>query len=226
MLVRADENRRQSNNGNFHFCRFWRNELSRVRYRKKRGMFFAAERNAINVEIQAFRNLTYNATLRARGSSIESKNKFYPPVLPLAQQIVFDYPTVKYLPFARSGLLPPNTIVPRKLVLPRSENSSESIHAESLWYEHVRVTLVLPTQRTQVSSQRQWLKCGGDRFPTLVSDLETFDLHSRLHANWKSKKFARLHASQYFQRMKHTNTVHAAKTLIFIPPSLPPPKKM
>lgn len=60
---------------------------------KKRGMFFAAERNAINVEIQAFRNLTYNATLQARrGSSIESKNKFYPPVLPLAQQIVFDHP--------------------------------------------------------------------------------------------------------------------------------------
>lgn len=124
-------------------------------------MFFAAERNAINVEIQAFRNLTYNATLRARGSSIESKNKFYPPVLPLVQQIVFDHPTVKYLPFARSGLLPPNTIVPRKLVLPRSENSSESIHAESPWYEHVR-SLVLPTQRTQVSSQRrQRLKCGG-----------------------------------------------------------------
>jgi len=94
---------------------------------KKRGMFFAAERNAINVEIQAFRNLTYNAALRARrGSSIESKNKFYPPVLPLAQQIVFD----KYLLFARSGLLPPNTIVPRKLVLPRPKNSSESIHAK------------------------------------------------------------------------------------------------
>lgn len=94
-------------------------------------MFFAAERNAINVEIQAFRNLTYTAALRARrGSPIESKNKFYPPVLPLAQQIVFDHPTVKYLPFARSGLLPPNTIVPRKLVLPRPENSSESIHAK------------------------------------------------------------------------------------------------
>lgn len=94
-------------------------------------MFFAAERNAINVEIQAFRNLTCNATLQARQwSSIESKNKFYPPVLPLAQQIVFDHPTVKYLLFARSGLLPPNTIAPRKLVLPRPENSSESIDAK------------------------------------------------------------------------------------------------
>lgn len=98
--------------------------------KKKGGCFSAAERNVINVEIQAFRNLTYNvrATSTRRGSSIESKNKFYPPVLPLAQQIVFDHPTVKYLPFARSGLLPPNTIVPRKLILPRPKNSSESIH--------------------------------------------------------------------------------------------------
>lgn len=122
--------REQNNNVNFHFCRFRRKELSCVQYRKKKRNFFAAERNAINVEIQAFRNLTYNATLQARGSSIESKNKFYPPVLLLAQQIVFDHPTVKYLPFARSGLLPPNTTVPRKLVLPRPENSSESIHAK------------------------------------------------------------------------------------------------
>lgn len=58
--VYAGKNREQSNNGNFHSCRFWCNELPRVRYGKKRGMFFATERNAINVEIQAFRNLTYN----------------------------------------------------------------------------------------------------------------------------------------------------------------------
>lgn len=63
--ARLDKNGEQSNNGNFHFCRFRCNELPRARTQEKKGERSAAERNAINVEMQAFRNLTYNAAPRA-----------------------------------------------------------------------------------------------------------------------------------------------------------------
>lgn len=157
-------------------------------------MFFATKRNVINVEIQAFRNLTYNIARyeHDEGPSIESKNKFHPPVLPLAQQIVFDHPTVKYLPFARSGFLPANTIVPRKLILPHSENSSESIRAKVCDPNMLGVT-----QRTRslLRADRQWPKCSEDRFSTPVFDLGIFRPWTYLRC---AKEFVWLHISPVF----------------------------
>lgn len=105
-----------------------------------------------------------------------------------------------------SSLVNSSSLVPK--TRPNRSTRKSVIRTRSV----LRVTY---SKNTVSSSRRQRPKCDGDRFSTLVFDLEIFDLHSRC-ADWKRKKFARLHASPMLSEANEAyEYCHPAKSFVF-----------
>lgn len=154
-------------------------------------MFFATERNTINVEIQAFHNLTYN-TEHDEGPRLNQKINSILLSSRWRSKSCSTIPpsNICYSPAAGSFRAISSSLVNSSSLIPKTRPN------RSVRKSVIRTCSVLLKEHGLSSEHRQWLKCSGDRFSTPVSDLGTLRpwAYSRC-ANWQRKKFVCLHVS-------------------------------